>query len=81
MWRRHLVAGKPFAHALARLLEQQYPDDVVADMKKQIRTGKVLVDWSQNDEHKTTVAVMGLFLAAQEAAAVQYFARCVLDVP
>jgi bifunctional non-homologous end joining protein LigD len=53
-------ATKPFAHALARLLEQQYPDDVVADMKKQIRTGKVLVDWSQNDEHKTTVAVYSL---------------------
>jgi bifunctional non-homologous end joining protein LigD len=29
-------------------------------MKKQLRTGKVFVDWSQNDEHKTTVAVYSL---------------------
>ena len=33
---------------------------VVSDMKKTIRTGKVFVDWSQNDEHKTTVAVYSL---------------------
>ncbi len=33
---------------------------VVSDMKKQLRTGKVFVDWSQNDEHKTTVAVYSL---------------------
>ncbi len=29
-------------------------------MSKQARTGKVFVDWSQNDEHKTTVAVYSL---------------------
>src|SRR5437588_2557955 len=51
---------KPFAHALARLLEDEHPDLVVSDMKKAIRTGKVVVDWSQNDEHKTTVAVYSL---------------------
>jgi len=51
---------KPFAHALAQLLEQDHPDQVVSDMKKKIRTGKVFVDWSQNDEHKTTVAVYSL---------------------
>ena len=33
---------------------------VVSDMKKALRTGKVFVDWSQNDEHKTTVAVYSL---------------------
>jgi bifunctional non-homologous end joining protein LigD len=53
-------ATKPFAHALAQLLEQDHPDLVVSDMKKKIRTGKVFVDWSQNDEHKTTVAVYSL---------------------
>ena len=53
-------ATKPFAHALAQLLESEHPDRVVSDMKKKIRTGKVLVDWSQNDEHKTTVAVYSL---------------------
>lgn len=51
---------KMFAHALAQLLEQEHPKDVVSDMKKDIRTGKVFVDWSQNDEHKTTVAVYSL---------------------
>src|SRR5580698_1480945 len=51
---------KTFAHALAQLLEHEHPQLVVSDMKKQIRTGKVLVDWSQNDEHKTTIAVYSL---------------------
>lgn len=51
---------KNFAHALAQLLEHDHPDTVVSDMKKQMRTGKVFVDWSQNDEHKTTVAVYSL---------------------
>src|SRR6202167_235732 len=51
---------KPFAHAIARLLEQQHPSLVVSDMKKTLRTNKVLVDWSQNDEHKTTISVYAL---------------------
>ena len=51
---------KPLAHALARLLENEHPELVVSDMKKALRTGKVLVDWSQNDEHKTTVSVYSL---------------------
>jgi bifunctional non-homologous end joining protein LigD len=51
---------KPFAHALARLLEQEHPDLIVSDMKKAVRTNKVFVDWSQNDEHKTTVSIYSL---------------------
>jgi bifunctional non-homologous end joining protein LigD len=51
---------KPFAHAIARLLEDEHRDLVVSDMKKTLRVGKVLVDWSQNDEHKTTVSVYSL---------------------
>jgi bifunctional non-homologous end joining protein LigD len=51
---------KPLAHGLARLLEQEHAELVVSDMKKQLRTGKVLVDWSQNDEHKTTISVYSL---------------------
>ena len=51
---------KTFARALAQLLEQEHRDMVVSDMKKTLRTGKVFVDWSQNDEHKTTVAVYSL---------------------
>lgn len=51
---------KPFAHAMARLLETDHRDMVVSDMKKAVRTNKVFVDWSQNDEHKTTVSVYSL---------------------
>src|SRR5437879_5947518 len=51
---------KPFAHALARVLENDHRDLVVSDMKKSLRVGKVLVDWSQNDDHKTTVCVYSL---------------------
>jgi bifunctional non-homologous end joining protein LigD len=51
---------KPFAHAIAMLLEKQLPDLVVSSMKKSIRGGKVLVDWSQNDDHKTTACVYSL---------------------
>jgi bifunctional non-homologous end joining protein LigD len=51
---------KLFARKLAELLERERPDLVVSSMKKSLRAGKVLVDWSQNDEHKTTVAVYSL---------------------
>ena len=51
---------KGFSHALARLLEQEHPELVVSDMKKALRVGKVFVDWSQNDEHKTTINVYSL---------------------
>jgi bifunctional non-homologous end joining protein LigD len=53
-------ATKSFSNALARLLETEHRDLVVSDMKKQLRTGKVLVDWSQNDEHKTTISIYSL---------------------
>ena len=48
---------KPFARRVAELLEQRLPELVVSRMTKQLRAGKVLVDWSQNDAHKTTVNV------------------------
>lgn len=48
---------KPFARRIAQLLEQRLPDLVVSRMTKALRAGKVLVDWSQNDQHKTTVSV------------------------
>ncbi len=51
---------KPFAHALAESLERQFPETVVSKMQKILRKGKVFVDWSQNDEHKTTVNVYSL---------------------
>jgi bifunctional non-homologous end joining protein LigD len=48
---------KPFARRIAELLEQRLPELVVSRMTKRLRKGKVLVDWSQNDDHKTTVTV------------------------
>ena len=51
---------KPVAHAIARHLEREHPQLVVSDMKKSLRTNKVLVDWSQNDDHKTTICVYSL---------------------
>jgi len=51
---------KPFAHAIAEILEREHPSMVVSRMQKALRKGKVLIDWSQNDEHKTTVGVYSL---------------------
>jgi bifunctional non-homologous end joining protein LigD len=51
---------KTFARELARGLERERPELVVSDMKKSLRTGKVFVDWSQNDDHKTTICVYSL---------------------
>jgi bifunctional non-homologous end joining protein LigD len=51
---------KPFARALATLLATHHPDRVTATQKKSAREGKVLVDWSQNDDAKTTVCVYSL---------------------
>jgi len=48
---------KPLARQVAELLEQRMPKLVVSRMTKRLRPGKVLVDWSQNDVHKTTVNV------------------------
>lgn len=51
---------KPFAHGVSQVLEREQPDKVVSRMSKALRRGKVFVDWSQNDEHKTTVCVYSL---------------------
>jgi bifunctional non-homologous end joining protein LigD len=51
---------KPFARAVAEALEREHPGLVVSNMRKSLRPGKVLVDWSQNDPHKTTVCVYSL---------------------
>ncbi|MBG6225214.1 bifunctional non-homologous end joining protein LigD [Arthrobacter sp. CAN_A2] len=48
------------AHELARALEADHPDVAVSDMKKALRPGKVLVDWSQNHANKTTVSPYSL---------------------
>lgn len=51
---------KTFAKAIAELLENQFPKAVTSLMKKSLRTGKVFVDWSQNDDKKTTANVYSL---------------------
>jgi bifunctional non-homologous end joining protein LigD len=51
---------KPFAHAIAQLLERYHPKHVVSKMEKRIREGKVFVDWSQNEDFKTTIAAYSL---------------------
>jgi bifunctional non-homologous end joining protein LigD len=52
----HDGAGE-FALAVARVVEQRRPDEVVTVMTKAERTRKVFIDWSQNSRHKTTIAV------------------------
>ena len=48
---------KELSHALAEHLERAHPEMVVSKMAKALRKGKIFVDWSQNDEHKTTICV------------------------
>jgi bifunctional non-homologous end joining protein LigD len=57
-----------YARALAQRLEKEQPKLVVWNMKKELRKGKVLVDWSQNNAAKTTIAVYSL--RAREAPTV-----------
>ena len=49
-----------FSRTLAQLLEREHPDKVVSLQRKTLRVGKVLIDWSQNARHKTTVCVYSL---------------------
>jgi bifunctional non-homologous end joining protein LigD len=51
---------KGLSRALAQHLEHQHVDLVTSNMSKAVRNGKVFVDWSQNDEHKTTICVYSL---------------------
>jgi len=51
---------KDLSRALAQLLEREHGNLVTSNMSKSVRKGKVFVDWSQNDEHKTTICVYSL---------------------
>jgi bifunctional non-homologous end joining protein LigD len=48
------------AHELAQTIEKAHPEAVVSLMRKELRGGKVLIDWSQNSSSKTTVAAYSL---------------------
>jgi bifunctional non-homologous end joining protein LigD len=51
---------KTFALGLGQLMERRDPKHVLVDMAKERRSGKVFVDWSQNDRHKTTVCAYSM---------------------
>jgi bifunctional non-homologous end joining protein LigD len=51
---------KSFAKAVAERLRDEHPQLVVSNMLKSLRKGKVFVDWSQNDDHKTTICAYSL---------------------
>jgi bifunctional non-homologous end joining protein LigD len=51
---------KGFSRAVAETLEAAEPDLVVSRMAKALRAGKIFIDYSQNDEHKTTVCAYSL---------------------
>jgi bifunctional non-homologous end joining protein LigD len=53
------------AKDLAEQLEAEHPDLVVSRMTKALRPGKVLIDWSQNNAAKTTVAPYSLRARSQ----------------
>lgn len=56
---------KPFARALGEVVEREHPERVTTSMSKAQRDGKVFIDWSQNDTHKTTVCVYSLRAKAE----------------
>jgi len=56
---------KTFSRDVAVLLEKKFPDRIVSNMRKDLRRGKIFVDWSQNDPHKTTVAAYSLRATAR----------------
>jgi bifunctional non-homologous end joining protein LigD len=51
---------KAASRLIAETIEKELPREVVSNMRKDLRRGKVLIDWSQNDEHKTTVCVYSM---------------------
>ena len=56
---------KDLSRALAQHLEREHGSLVTSNMSKSVRKGKVFVDWSQNDEHKTTICVYSLRAKAE----------------
>ena len=64
---------KTFSRALAERFEAEHPDEVVSNMKKISRTGKVFIDWSQNDDHKTTVSIYSLRAKEQPTVSTPVF--------
>ena len=55
-----------FARTLAQLLERQHPKLIISEMAKHVRKNKVFIDWSQNADFKTTVAVYSMRAKSQQ---------------
>ena len=53
-------ATKALARTIGEVMERDMPDKVTTNMKKSEREGRIFIDWSQNDDHKTTVCVYSL---------------------
>ena len=53
-------ATRPFARSVAELLEREHPEQVISAMSKAVRHEKIFIDWSQNDDFKTTVGVYSM---------------------
>ena len=51
---------KGFARAVALTLQKDDPEGVIASMNKRDRTGRVFLDWGQNDRNKTNAAVFSV---------------------
>lgn len=51
---------KSFSRQIAEKLERKFPETLVSRMAKNLRPGKIFIDWSQNDENKTTVCAYSL---------------------
>lgn len=51
---------RSFAQSVAVALERQNPKQVVSEMAKNLRHGKIFIDWSQNSDFKTTIGVYSL---------------------
>ncbi|HBG26873.1 MAG: hypothetical protein A2Y10_07595 [Planctomycetes bacterium GWF2_41_51] len=49
-----------FAKTVAQIMEKHFPNLVVSKMNKELRKGRVFVDWSQNSRHKTTACIYTL---------------------
>lgn len=65
-------AGGPaeYVHAVAVALEREMPDLVVSQMSRDLRPGRVFIDWSQNNPAKTTIVPWSLRGLAMPTAAV-----------
>lgn len=49
-----------FALAAGQMLVRDKPKQVLVEMDKKLRKGRVFVDWSQNSRHKTTISPYSL---------------------